>query len=64
MTADFDGDGVTDFAVGNHLGDSVSVFRGLGDGTFAPTDVLALPAGSGLFDLQRAASTATATSIS
>jgi hypothetical protein len=31
---DFDGDGITDFAVGNAAGNLVSVFRGLGDGTF------------------------------
>lgn len=31
---DFDGDGLIDFATGNSAGDEVSVFRGVGDGTF------------------------------
>ncbi len=32
--ADFNGDGITDFAVGNAGNDLVSVFMGVGDGTF------------------------------
>lgn len=52
VTADFNGDGVPDLAVGNHLGDSVSIFRGMGDGTFTPMDLLPLQPGSGLFDLR------------
>jgi len=34
VLADFDGDGILDFAVTNFLDNSVSVFRGNGDGTF------------------------------
>jgi tetratricopeptide (TPR) repeat protein len=35
VVADFDGDGTLDFAVTNFTDNSISVFRGKGDGTFA-----------------------------
>jgi type II secretory pathway component GspD/PulD (secretin) len=35
VAADFDGDGVLDFAVANQADNSISVFQGNGDGTFA-----------------------------
>src|SRR5206468_3488655 len=35
--ADLNGDGNSDLAVANALGYSVSIFRGNGDGTFAPS---------------------------
>ena len=34
IVADFNGDGIQDFAVTNKADNSISVFRGLGDGTF------------------------------
>jgi len=34
IVADFNGDGIQDFAVTNKVDNSISVFRGLGDGTF------------------------------
>jgi hypothetical protein len=34
VVADFNGDGIQDFAVTNKADNSISVFRGLGDGTF------------------------------
>src|SRR6202790_4663599 len=34
IVADFNGDGILDFAVTNKADNSISVFRGLGDGTF------------------------------
>ncbi|HEY2352334.1 MAG TPA: FG-GAP-like repeat-containing protein [Candidatus Acidoferrum sp.] len=36
MVADFNGDGILDFAVTNEADNSISVFRGAGDGTFTP----------------------------
>jgi hypothetical protein len=54
LVADFDEDGVPDLAVGNHLGDTVSILAGDGDGTFTPRDLLDLPTNSGVFDLATA----------
>jgi Flp pilus assembly secretin CpaC len=36
VLADFDGDGILDFAVANFIDNSISVFQGKGDGTFTP----------------------------
>ena len=36
IVADFNGDGIQDFAVTNQADNSISVFRGVGDGTFTP----------------------------
>src|ERR1700731_614541 len=49
IVADFNGDGIQDFAVTNKADNSISVFRGLGDGTFAqfPAAPLLLNKGGG-----------------
>lgn len=50
--ADVNHDGVVDLLVGNHLGDSVSILLGVGDGSFVAGPPVALPMGSGVFDMR------------
>ena len=45
VSGDFNGDGIPDVAVANHLSNSVTVLLGNGDGTFAPSALL----GTGLY---------------
>lgn len=51
VTADFDGDGRLDIAVGNSGADNVEIFRGLGEGEFATLAKIELTRGSGLTSL-------------
>lgn len=46
-TGDFDGDGNQDLAIANHADDTVSIFLGKGDGTFAPAANPVVPVGKG-----------------
>ncbi|MDE3164731.1 MAG: VCBS repeat-containing protein [Acidobacteriota bacterium] len=45
VTADFNGDGKPDLAVGNAGSSSISIFLGKGDGTFTAATVIPLPGG-------------------
>ena len=46
-TGDFNGDGILDLAVANFNDNTVTVYKGNGDGTFGLTATLVLPAGAG-----------------